>query len=154
MTAPITPALTPAEWTTTTGSEAWGGSDMLNGVALIEAGIIQRWASGAITCNNEYEIKRPHAAAALCLYGQPFGFTREDVELLRRAAIGLQQLLADTPLLLDGATTRTAVTAIAHSNAEIRDRLERYTSLADRIAALLPPADDGSARIAPPRPLT
>lgn len=26
---------------------------------------------------------RPHALAALCLHGQPFGFTREDVKVLR-----------------------------------------------------------------------
>ena len=27
-----------------------------------------------------------HALAALCLYGEPFGFTREDVRILRAAA--------------------------------------------------------------------
>jgi hypothetical protein len=31
-------------------------------------------------------VARPHALAALCLHGQPFGFTREDVRLLRNAA--------------------------------------------------------------------
>lgn len=56
--------------------------------------------------------ERAHAVAALCLYGQPFGFTHDDVRLLRNAAA--EWAMVSPP-------------AIAALN------------LADRIAALLPP---------------
>ena len=60
-----------------------------------------------------------HGLAAICLYGQPFGFTREDVQMLR--------------FLCDKAPYD-----------EEDARLERaLLSLADRIEALLPP-EDGS----------
>jgi len=52
-----------------------------------------------------------HRMAAMCLYGQPFGFTQEDVELLRDWRNG----------------------AIGPGHAEWN------RSLIDRIAALLPP---------------
>lgn len=59
-----------------------------------------------------FEHGERHALAALCLHGQPFGFTQEDVELLRRSAENE----------LSGGTA------------------ERLSGLADRIAALLPPS--------------
>jgi hypothetical protein len=52
----------------------------------------------------------PHRVASICLYGQPFGFTREDVRACRREL-----------------------------NAYVEDRDEMLRSLADRIEALLPP---------------
>lgn len=55
-----------------------------------------------------------HGVAALCLYGQPFGFTREDVHVL-----GL------------------VVGAAKEADSEYGQVLQ---SLADRIEALLPPA--------------
>lgn len=60
--------------------------------------------------------ERPHASAAICLYGQPFGLTREDVELARTAAEAPDQgyELSD-------------------------DESRRLRSLAARIEALLPP---------------
>lgn len=59
-----------------------------------------------------------HATAALCLHGQPFGFTREDVIMLRAAR-----------LRLDGE--------------EQEDAWDKsLDSLADRIEALLPPEND------------
>lgn len=58
-------------------------------------------------------LTRRHAVAALCLYGQPFGFTREDAEILREYADEIE----------DGFTRRGAT----------------LRSMADRIAALLPP---------------
>ena len=56
-----------------------------------------------------------HAIAAKCLYGQPFGFTHEDVEALR----GLDDFV------------------LAHTSA-VR-KASTYDNLADRIEALLPP---------------
>ena len=61
-----------------------------------------------------------HALAALCLHGQTYGFTREDVALLR--GLGLYA----EPRALDIVFGEAAATRIA--------------SLADRIEALLPPA--------------
>ena len=57
-----------------------------------------------------------HALAALCLYGKPFGFTPEDVELLRNAALDA-----------DASDYRGADAAA-------------FDDLAARIAALLPPS--------------
>lgn len=58
-----------------------------------------------------------HGLAAACLYGQPFGFTRQDVEALRLLGSSrLFQALGDT-----GMTTEAFC-----------------SSLADRIEALLP----------------
>ena len=55
-----------------------------------------------------------HAAAALALYGQPFGFTREDVALLRGERFG-------------------------GFNEDRVELWEAMDNLAARIAALLPP---------------
>lgn len=58
--------------------------------------------------------REAHALAALCLFSQPFGFTRDDVKLLQRV--------------------------FDMSNDEWRtDDEEKGASLAARIAALLPP---------------
>lgn len=57
------------------------------------------------------EVARRHACAALCLYDQPFGFTHEDVEVLRFCANALD----DDP------------------------RGPQLTALAVRISRLLPP---------------
>lgn len=62
-----------------------------------------------------------HAAAALCLHGQPFGFTHADVRLLRYAADGFEK--TDPSLVTPGWV----------------ETIRRWRELADRIAALLPP---------------
>ena len=63
---------------------------------------------------------RDHALAALCLYGQPFGFTPEDVALL----LDLAEVV-DNPLGMD---LRGG-----------KEEFEGVLSIAARIAALLPP---------------
>lgn len=73
-----------------------------------------------------------HAAAALALYGQPFGFTADDVEIVRRFADGCDGTLGaadDYRVFPDG---------IVMYMMYMRD-VRRLASLADRIAALLPP---------------
>jgi len=57
----------------------------------------------------------PHAAAALCLHNQPFGFTWKDVELV--------QMWID---------------AKKHSD-QLEGFVQRMESFRDRLAALLPP---------------
>lgn len=61
--------------------------------------------------------ERPHALAALALHGQPFGFTWEDVDALRRCADAIEG--ADGGYFDAGS--------------------EDLRAVADRIAALLPP---------------
>lgn len=61
-----------------------------------------------------------HAEAAIALYGQPFGFTPEDVDLLRKE---------------ETRARNAAATLLSEGALRIADR---YAYLADRIAALLP----------------
>lgn len=76
MSETVKPALTVEEWENRAayreGSEI---SVFDNGQMLIDNG--ENVGGGREFC---------HAIAALALYGQPFGFTRADVELLRRFA--------------------------------------------------------------------
>lgn len=59
-----------------------------------------------------------HGLAALCLYSQPYGFTREDVAFLRRAVV-----MEKWEAVVDAEET------------------QKLECLAARIAALLPPED-------------
>ena len=63
---------------------------------------------------------RPHGLAALCLHGQPFGFTREDVKVLSRAS---EYALRQWGPVVAG------------------QDIAMLSSLADRIEALLPPEE-------------
>jgi hypothetical protein len=49
-----------------------------------------------------------HAIAALALHGQPFGFTREDVSILRNLATQLPQSELNMATVLGSKTWRTA----------------------------------------------
>jgi hypothetical protein len=115
MSDEIAPALTPEEWTPCYGAAGYLGADVDSSEEAIQAGGAQRWTGGLLTFNNEYTINKPHAVAALCLHGQPFGFTQAHVTALRRY-LGL------VPERPDWNDNHLATEAI------------------DRIAALLPPA--------------
>ncbi len=108
-TPSVSPALTHEEWFpkasadwTPTGPRC---SDAM-GDFWIEGGAIWRAVEG----EGEQMVDNPHGLAALCLYGQAFGFTREDVDLLNKAilqyhwrekpAIGLQSLASRIAALL------------------------------------------------------
>lgn len=105
MSEKIEPALTAEEWEE----------------KLIESEAFKQWfgirSSGGIqfsadmSDNGRDDLIRPHAVATLCLYGQPFGFTRRDADAIRIAAES-----ANTP---------------AH--------YEALHNLADRLESLLPP---------------
>lgn len=108
-TPTIPPALSAEEWGEV---QSWGDSDR------------RRLLADACYAADLADIGRPkpsHALAALCLYGQPFGFTAEDVAVLKQLSadkaatfrkIGLEWCLRESDAL---------------------------ASLASRIAALLPP---------------
>lgn len=79
----------------------------------------EQWADFRARGNDdsyEWPLDNDHATAALCLYGQPFGFTREDLTCLRYVMASLDHHGIPQPCL---------------------------ESLADRIAALLPPEEEG-----------
>ncbi len=94
------PALSAEEWlcrhTRRDGCEFWISHD--GGEVVLD-----RSRPGVTTPEDR------HALAAFCLDGQPFGFTREDAELVRIAS------------------------------GEVSDRYRRLQGLAERIEALLPP---------------
>lgn len=117
MPDPIAPALTPEEWESTgfqQGDNADVELDVRNGMLFVEA---RRVAADGTDeyCPAVFRARR-HALAALALHGQPFGFTREDIELLRAAVI-----LERWEAVPDA------------------DEMEKLRALAARIAALLPP---------------
>lgn len=122
MTDTIRAALTPEEW-----AEALDGQAGSLTVAMFRA-----------TGNNPSLITQvaygsPHKLAALCLHGQPYGFTQADVTELR----GLAMLYASVSrLALMGAHPES------HGLTEVERREAWADSLASRLAALLPPSVD------------
>lgn len=108
MSEPIKPALTPEEW-------ASHYSDGNLGEDGVEEALL--YASRKIAeCIDSIGPNR-HALAALALHGQPFGFGRYDVVMLRDAAAHF-------------AGSRNTAAGLQHL---------AMTSLAARIEALLPP---------------
>lgn len=100
----IKPALTPEEWGPQVNDWARMGRPPLPQM------VTEYWVELAIRDRVTSPEERNHAMAAMCLYGQPFGFTWEHHDALLRAA--------------DGAT--------------FHDR-DLALEAAGRVAALLPP---------------
>lgn len=96
----IKPALTPEEWVSWTRDGDPRPQISFDG---------ERWHPSL------------HALAALCLHAQSFGFTHEDVAMLRANATGFEYVAGQVGANLDGEA------------AKMRD-------LADRIEALIPPS--------------
>ena len=112
---PIRPALTPEEW-----------QDLDSGEALIEDGeLCVRYDSGLAS----EVVGDRHALAALCLHGQPFGFTWDDVEVLRE--ISPEHRIGCAHLAFVG----------SDCDCEAEQESATIASVADRIAALLPPRE-------------
>jgi hypothetical protein len=105
MTEPIMPALTAEEWQ----EHLRGGTG--TSVAKLAAAI-------QVPC---------HALAALALFGKPYGFKRDDVEMIRSSRAMLRAYIYDD-LSKRGLPVPD----------DIRRGEEAWDSLADRIAALLP----------------
>lgn len=97
----VQPALTPEEWARV---RAFGDEAVFS---VSGPGDAEGWGQPALRRQGAPGI---HALAALCLHGQPFGFTREDARTLRECVE--HDKPCDIPRLLH---------------------------LADRIEALLPP---------------
>ena len=71
----------------------------------------------AVVCIERVGIDDAHSLAALCLHAQPFGFTWEDVKMLRECA--------------DNARNNTNFDGI--------EEADHTDAVADRISVLLPP---------------
>lgn len=77
----ITAALTPEEW------ECGGPNEAPGIVRDVHAGLLYWGVRITAQSSDEAEIQSPrdrHAVAALCLHGQPFGFTQADINLICR----------------------------------------------------------------------
>lgn len=112
MSEQIKPALTAEEWAAgeayrRTGESKYSGDQWVSLLHDGQAAISTGYSDIRVTP------KAFHVLAALCLHGQPFGFTREDVEMLRKEA-----------------------NRWSHGDAGAA-----VETLADRIEALLPPED-------------
>lgn len=104
---PVSPALTPEEWADFDGKT----SGDIRVTHYLDDGRSGNEVAMLIPVDAKL------AVAALCLHGQPFGFTWEDVDMLREEhdahALGCMSTLGDPPC--------------------------KFLALADRIQALLPP---------------
>lgn len=118
MTDKIKPALTAEEWRAA-----------LRDRAGMAAAIQKAWGNETVREND-------HALAALALIYQPFGFTREDVEMCRSEAEAAQY----EAMKLE----RLAQESPGFDSSGDRAQERAWRSLASRIAALLPPEDNGS----------
>lgn len=147
----IAPALTPEEWNPACH---WSATAFIVGRYSPDRGMGPRENVGGFEIRVNAEGARAktgpraiaefsdhdaHAIAALALYGQPFGFTRADVELELQTAehYRVQTRIAqagENPLYDEGIADKPAV--IAKFCAE---RAQHHESVAARIAALLPP---------------
>lgn len=77
------------------------------------------------------------AVAALCLHGQPFGFTRFDSDRHRECAAGYDHALNALRDYVAGSGREAQ--AFASQEDEMRRNRQWHESMADRIEALLPP---------------
>lgn len=134
-TPEITPALTPEEWAHKEIEFGDGGWAHIEGVFPVAGGdpivetdelYVGTYDTDTGTANGGVTVRR-HALAALCLDGQPFGFTKEDALL----CVGLAKWL-----VCGGGDAELRAAGIHSFNAAPAEALRR---LASRIASLLPP---------------
>ena len=111
----IQPALSEQEWAAAL-AHRYGTADYAQGIT--------EYAIRAVQHISGDEKRRPHVVAALCLHGEPFGFTWEDVATIRANCDGFQYVARTTGANLDG-------------------EVDKLLNIADRIAALLPPRESG-----------
>jgi hypothetical protein len=112
----VKPALTELEWSTLGFRRVVDEESNDLQAAKIENGNVYREHDENV---DEWQrLEHPHAMAALCLYGQPFGISQQDIQLLRYVA----------PLC------------------DMKEDYDAVIALADKLAALLPPSDPTRAQ--------
>ncbi len=133
MSDEITPALTPEEWAELADGYIWILQE--NGLSATLYGDGRLMLT--TPTDSDALAERRHALAALCLVGQPFGFTHDDADLCRSVAseivLGLKdlQVRIGDPLRDEEQDSSCDLLAL------------RLRSLASRIASLLPPPSPG-----------
>lgn len=121
----IKPALTPEQWASAPVEITFAFASA--GFVVFEGEQLSTNPPPQIEINPETD---RHGLAALALYGQPFGFTREDVAHLRGEASWLENENFVGGLL-----------GKFEDRGYNTNRIKGLRSLADRIEALLPPED-------------
>jgi hypothetical protein len=89
---------------------------------------------GVLSAHGHYSEPLRHGIAALCLHGQPFGFTREMVEAVNALAGGH----SPGP----GWERLTGPDLLAQEVNLLRERRRLAKAAAERMLALLPPSDE------------
>ena len=120
-----TPALTPEEWEHPSNAREIG------------------WACSEVFVGEGSSLDNVtrHGLAALCLYGQPYGFTWEDVDRVNTVADHFQRAIDHPPHTDDWHQSihASGLTAKEFFARQIAKDVTPWRSLADRLAALLPP---------------
>jgi hypothetical protein len=137
------PALSPEEWRGLTVKE---GPDWWDGEVSADEEYLSFESPTDPQHGTSFKVRR-HAIGALALHGQPFGFTWDDVERHRAAAerAGSRWLLRrDRALREQGSGNEagfySSPEAIVEADA-IDEERRWHESMAERIAALLPPME-------------
>jgi len=128
MTEPIQPALTPEEWKEREVESQYGNartSFYVDHKGRIFASDESPGGEDRIIVLNGPDDRIRHAIAALCLYGQPYGFTHEHLALLRYLNEGHDLEPDEESGFIDRALTRKQADCLA--------------LLVEIVAALLPP---------------
>lgn len=116
------PALTAEEW------------------ADLRSGNTRRQRQGNGVAVDGERVLNPHGTAALCLHGQPFGFTWEDVDALNAAAEAIErEVRTDSLRSQMQAPPNAFVGDLGNQLRGLSQRAARLRSTARRIEALLPP---------------
>lgn len=139
MTDDIQPALSPEEWKT----QRIDFPELAATGGMGESIIIQRNPVGLLVSRDcVVPPSKQHALAALCLYGQPFGFTQRDVDEMSDLAACWEEEATWSDEAGGHSAYRAELTnkGVWGKNAEsCRRRAAIARSLASRIASLLPP---------------
>lgn len=132
MSEPIKPALTADEWAR-------------KSIEIAELHADGKLLVGDYGKPSFLSTEERHALAALALYGQPFGFSREDVRIIRKYAdakqADLEWTMAHPPHADDWhrAISEAGIEPKTLFDALIDREVGPWRSLASRIEALLPP---------------
>lgn len=141
MSEPITPALTPDEW-------AGIGYGLTLQFPPLDIGAYRSSDPGEYTAvpavrSSRVDTEWRHAWAALALHGQPFVFTQEDVQLLHDYATldvsRARHILGQLSDPQAGIETGLELARLEGAARRLAAHADHCTSLAARIASLLPP---------------
>jgi hypothetical protein len=133
----IQPALTPEEWKR--GGVRRG--DWEEGPGTDDEGRAALWCEGGSACW-PFDLDDAHQMAALCLRGQPFGFTWEDVDDERAELAAIEESLSEWRARSEVEDISKYFDAtFADPLGELGRRVARKRVRIAKIEALLPPRE-------------